>query len=817
MDGRRRTYGPLRDPDAQAIIDARRPIVEQHLARWRTSPDAAFIDPALDLATWFTTLEQTVSDHVASQQVERSRGRTAWREQFLLPLARDLDLVAPVEAQIFHQLHRTGAFDPIVRRRDLRPEHDATYQTVRTVFEHASFHTHRVTGLLEQHLCRDTDSAERVVSAWENTQQQAAARARGIVLAYATYGDVGLLTGSSYQHTDELLLLQRHLLEIEETGTPPEVGAVVQADLLTLMLAWQRSGQPHWSIRLLNEPPRSALRKTLQQSFGARRHDNVIQVMVEQFDYEHDEAAALLAHLLDTGLKGVIAYRINPANSAAALLRYEQARLDKVLRAIYGALPDGDFRVISAMSTNILRAMHETGVVFPLIALLTEQPSSGRRKRVSRQFSFGLAAIIRRRQGKKKHIYRTAHGQHLHTPKRRSGPRPSTAFVKAVAASSILTENDATARLRDLITYGGIGLLPRWQRAACLDPRLLSWLRLIRYGRLEGRIFWPDLMAQLTRYCQELDLAPPSLLVTQALFNALPRPAFWNGGQGEAVAQLRQRFDAVHDSVPRLHDRWVVASTRFPLGLCDTTGRPLCTTSFLTMVIDANGHFPLAVWPSCAAPTPQDMALALYCAIWHFGAENWPIKGIPEQLVIAADPNSGDWSDLRRAARYLLCDITIQPPSAILDKTHRLLLQQAEQEGAWTVQQALAANERTVGRVRHGLEEWVTETFFPYHRAAPVWASIAQHGVVMPGHDTPAAGWLLPVSGQGIIRDGSIEFEGRRYRHDEDTHQPEYKATIRSFPDLLIHPSGYSAAQGVFVESLRTTTTKTVWFVSERR
>jgi hypothetical protein len=247
--------------------------------------------------------------------------------------------------------------------------------------------------------------------------------------------------------------------------------------------------------------------------------------------------------------------------------------------------------------------------------------------------------------------------------------------------------------------------------------------------------------------------------------------------------------------------------------LCDALGQAMSNSSHLVLVIEANGLLPLAAWPSAQAPTVREVCLALYQAIWHPGAENWPVKGIPEQLIVSSELMVGDRDDLDRAADYLLCDVLVQPRVKFISPELRTLLRKFERGGIETAVKHLALDERTPSRVMRSLEQWIKDQFFPYHRASPVWPEIAQHGVVMPGHDTPAAGWLLPKSGDARISADGLEHEGRYYRKPQDAALLAGGAHIRRFPAL----TAGGIVSGVFVQPLPGGTGPTLEYVSERR
>ena len=816
MRERGATDHPVLDVQAHAIIERRRPMVRAHLARWQATPAASTLEVTPEHRDWLIQLEQAVCRTTAADFDARSRGRDQWLSAFLLPLAHDLELVQVAESTTLHQLYRTGSFDGIDPATGTlqRPPEQQVVERVRDLLQSIPSHTHRATHLVALQHCRDTETAKLVVETWRRGDRSAAGLARGVVLAYLAHGDMGLLTHSTHPYTDELLFLHARRERIAEVSAST-IWPQLHRDVVALAHAWQATEPKTWCIRLLSEPANSDYRKRTGQSFGTRRRTAVAQVLVAQHGYAETEASALVAHTLHGGLSELVAYRSQSDNLALAIERYEQLHLRRVLRDTYGALGKDDQTYIETLLCHLQAAIRQSGVAFPLVPLLTEHPSSPRRIRISRHFRFGLAAIIRRRTQKR--VRRKPGWWRTPYPKKAHQPKPATTLIQTFAARSDLEVADATARLRDLITYGAIGVLPRGQRMHCLDPRVRSWLRLIKYGRLDGCVPWPRLMTQLDTYRRALGLPNPiSPLLARAVFNAIPRPAFWHGGQGEATVRLRQRGTLTLSGASRLHERWHVIALPAPFPLCDALGRPVGIGSHLTLVIEANGALPLAVWASTEAPTVRDVCLALYQAIWHPGTENWPVKGLPEQVVVSEEVLVGDRSDLDRAADYLLCDVLVQPRSQLVKGEIGKHLKKITSKGFAEIAKQMRPDERVPSRVIRAWESWIITNTFLGHTPSPVWHEIAQHGVVMPGHDTPAAGWLLPIAGEAVVTNGDVEYENRYYRTPSGINMLDVKFQVRHFP-LLMTRVDRVAASGIFVEVQSSSGTDPVlWYLPER-
>ena len=95
---------------------------------------------------------------------------------------------------------------------------------------------------------------------------------------------------------------------------------------------------------------------------------------------------------------------------------------------------------------------------------------------------------------------------------------------------------------------------------------------------------------------------------------------------------------------------------------------------------------------------------------------------------------------------------------------------------------------------------WLQHFCFPNHRSAQVWESIRKHGVIMPGHDTPAAGWLLPRTGNVETLSDSVMYQGRRYINRWFRSEPGQILTRREFPLSYLVQGSILPEESMFVE-----------------
>jgi pyruvate/2-oxoglutarate/acetoin dehydrogenase E1 component len=64
---------------------------------------------------------------------------------------------------------------------------------------------------------------------------------------------------------------------------------------------------------------------------------------------------------------------------------------------------------------------------------------------------------------------------------------------------------------------------------------------------------------QLNTYREQLSLPGAfSSQLIKRIFNGIAKPAYWHGGQGEAVIKVREPATVTADEIPRLHSTWLL-------------------------------------------------------------------------------------------------------------------------------------------------------------------------------------------------------------------------------------------------------------------
>jgi hypothetical protein len=370
---------------------------------------------------------------------------------------------------------------------------------------------------------------------------------------------------------------------------------------------------------------------------------------------------------------------------------------------------------------------------------------------------------------------------HKNTTNQTSTNPDADRLVDAFARLADLDAGDVRTLLRDFITYGLLGLLPRAVRVHAIYEPLVSWLALIKWGRLPGSVPWLEVVRQVNRYGEQLDLPGSfSPQLARSIFNSIAKPDYWHGGQGDAVARVRQRATVTADDIPRLHRAWLLAPVQMPLSVGD--GHLQLWHGLL--VFDHESQLPMGACFSQHPPGMREVQLALYDAIWHAGDFGWPLHGIPETIHIPQELAAEGLEDLEKAAAFLLMEIDTQRKKPWLGlKAVKKVLDDVRKRGGERVRQVIGErDDLQAGQITQVLLSWLKETSFPDHNPAHVPQSIRRHGVVMPGFDTPAAGWLLPVVGEVETVTNGVVHQGTRYSSPWFHSEPGQKRPYRAFP-----------------------------------
>jgi hypothetical protein len=267
---------------------------------------------------------------------------------------------------------------------------------------------------------------------------------------------------------------------------------------------------------------------------------------------------------------------------------------------------------------------------------------------------------------------------------------------------------------------------------------------------------------------------------------------------------VRQRATVTADEIPRLHRTWLLVHVVLPLPFFTPGGIQASDNTHLLLVCDQESELPMGGAVSSHPPGEQDICLALYQAIWHPGGQNWPLHGIPETLQVPQGLAVHGLDSLYKAASYLLMEIDTrrkQPQNGL--KTIKAMLKAIRTEAVAYLAETVPPDEQTGGTIINTLLTWLGERYFPGHTSAPVWESVRRYGVSMRGHDTPAAGWLLPVVGTAKTTTRGVIYQGEIYASPHGMFDPGYTLPVRSYP--YYYPQ---RGRGIFVQTGTGSTTR---------
>jgi len=385
-------------------------------------------------------------------------------------------------------------------------------------------------------------------------------------------------------------------------------------------------------------------------------------------------------------------------------------------------------------------------------------------------------------------------------------------LVAAFAAQAGLEEEDAARRLWGVCTYGGIGFIPKDEWVDLIDSRLLALLKFYKFGRIEGRLILAQALPQVNTYARMLGRAELSSQLAQALLSTQIKPRRWNSGEGEKVAAVRKRAGLVLPGKPWLHRVWRIFLLDLPLSIAASQYSAASDVCYLLLVIDLGSQLPLACWASASQPTIREVKLALFQSVWHPGALDWPLRGIPEILQVPASLVSTDSNQLHEAAWWLVARVQIVDDAtqdkilARLSET-TAIVQDLFFVGLDEIRQIANSRLMTVKDVQDAVTTWLrkSEKCFAAHRPG-LQDTARKQGFALPAFDSPAAGLLLPVGETGVmtLRDGVLADD--KFFTAPDFHSaPQQTLHYRAYPYrydgarpdermdeaiFLVHPDG---------------------------
>lgn len=556
-----------------------------------------------------------------------------------------------------------------------------------------------------------------------------------------------------------------------------------------------------WREDFLHLPPNHPERAKLQAALALYPG---MQAYLTALCGDQDQARQLLSLYVTRGLEEIIDWRCGAVPGTLALLRITGA-LDRHL----GGLTSAAREKIVANVAHLRNAIAAAELPIDAYPLLSVHTGGSERRQWGRRAPYGVGRYAVRRGQRVRQRLRP------HAPRRRQ--RFSTAdddrfhkLADTFAEQSGLKAREARDRIRNTITFGGIGLLPRTEWPEAIDRRLLSYLSLFKFGRVDGTLLWHDAMPLINQYASQLGLPPIGTQIVRALLSTQRKPRRWPGGVGPAVYAPRHRQRIMNSGYLRLHRAWRLIPVEFEPKSRSGEHAPKQSAVF---VFDLGSARPVGVWVSQQNQVgEQEAALALYQAIWHPGALEWPLRGIPEIIQVDASLATGRLSNIRRAAYALAAEVQIVAPyrqrrladglnvfsahtktelQEHLDYIVTLIENRLERYGAEYIFDMISPGRFTSRQVQDVLLTWLRHGdgtdaelgCFPHHRSPDVPLEFRRFGLTLPGFDSPAAGALLPVVAEGVSAScDTITFEGRRYGYVGLRLDPSESYSIRTFP-----------------------------------
>lgn len=758
------------DAEAQEVVGYRRQILQQFVDNVAEGVSQELLDPRADDATLRAQLLALAP---------------SIRAETYLSLAQQLGFVNANRRRIYLRAWRNGMLSHSVWlpyaqacKKGIEPTFAEIERRFLTVLQSSPHVTNWIATLSEQRLCRDDAAARRIAYDLDRVDETATNQARDLVLTWCHIGQLGLLKHADCPYFDELMLVQRYEHEVAERRSDAALMATLRSDAIALyrafhhpefLKAYQASygaNAKTWDQSLLHQPLETEVRQAAHLRITPLR-PVLVPILAFLRGETEANADALLDALLRHGLPDLVQLRCAGGDTATDMSR-ELEQIRKVAGQLLKAVPPEKREQILTSLRNLYDAVIATGVSFPLMNLIRHLPSSNyRRKRQRRKVPEDLVDAFAEREG--------------------------------------VTKSAAWSSIKNLMIYGPLGLLPQREWPQAIHPRLWSYLHLVKLGRLEDTVSESVLTDRVNMYARQLGVEPLPKQIVIGVFGHFPKNTYYNSGDGEAIAAVPLRKALKLAGVARLHEQWLVLTVELDIDLVSPALRSLGGACWVVLVLDCGSQRPVGFWISEKRPTSVEAGLALYDAIFHRAALHWPLRGIPEQILLPPTLLNGADS-IMRAAAFLMAEV--QPIKSQDDHLKKLpyaneLISdlRAKYEPARLPGRRRAPKQQlTIPQADTEIRDWLYKRCFPNHRTDPVPASLRKLGFALPGYDTPAAGWLLPVVADDTqtIRDG-VQVGKRIYSDRQARIEPGLPVRVRMIPPQL------GSARAVFMEYINAT------------
>lgn len=657
--------------------------------------------------------------------------------------------------------------------------------------------------LVATRACLDVEAATYVAKSLDLNEPHslinsaAIALTRHVLLEYADIGPLALLDEAHYPPSVALKKLERLIQEASslegshaDGGIPllPEVIAQLRYDVVSLFNTVNVVVPGLWNSDLLASPPYSENRGRSLRHVSVEHSLRLRALLQQGRGYSSEDAQHLSELLLHRGLTAIIDWRRGvPLEQAGQV--WTDRSLRRVLYQHLAALNDAAHTEIWNMIGALQAACVDANVTLSLRRVFNDQPGSAYRRRLKRRLpvSYGVVLHYRREYG----VQQTK-GLTRFKRSRRRTPSPvlvtANRLIAAFAERTGLSQREAASRLWTVWGYGALGFLPKKDWPKLIDVRLVSLLRLYKLGRIEGRLIIADALRQINRYAAMLNVPPISMQLARALLSTQVKPLRWNSGEGESVAAVRKRVGLVLPGVPWLHRVWRIFHVEIQLPIEASRYSGSSEKCHMLLVVDLGCQRPVACWITLHKPGLPEVKLALYQAIWHPGALDWPLRGLPEVIQVSDDLVGGGQEELAEAANWLLAQVHIIPNATQQKVLRKLPETQAIIDdlvlvGLDDIRRQAGKRTFTVKEAHDYITGWfrTSEKCFPGHRPGND-DPARKAGYAAPSYDSPCVGLLLPVGGEARSVRNAILIEGRTFTAPGFSVEPGLNLRYRIYP-----------------------------------
>jgi hypothetical protein len=352
----------------------------------------------------------------------------------------------------------------------------------------------RAVALVEAKLCRDIAVARLAARQFfaKHIRRAMVSRSVAILDAWVRYEKIGLLALSVYPFYEELRMLEEYTQRTPPAFRPsPDVLPQVRADVVTVAIVLQSLSTTSYKLyhqHLWTEPVNSENRVSYSRYLFARLRRLIHTRIAEARGCELSEAEVIFDNYRHGGFSQTIDYRwVQVTGERPQAI--EDVRFMEAVRRVSVGIEPTMREEIERLAALLLQALQNTGIPFSRTPLVTELPSSRRRRNWGRRLSFGLPSIAKRRHQRRQN----RHSLHVRSSEPSSVPHGlrEDELVAEFARLSVLLPSDAAHRLRNVVTYGVMGFVPRSHWYKLFDERLIRWLQLGSFcqsGSGHGRI-----------------------------------------------------------------------------------------------------------------------------------------------------------------------------------------------------------------------------------------------------------------------------------------------------------------------------------------